>query len=469
MINKNDLMLKDLFDTYENYNEKKLFNKRFTHKNIQNAINNLKEEKLFNIEQLGKSIENREINLVSFGTGKIKVLLWSQMHGDEPTATMCFFDIFNFFNKNDDFNEIRNYLLSNITFYFIPLLNPDGCEKMIRRNAAGIDINRDYQRMQSPESIILKNLANEIKPDFAFNMHDQDYRWSVGDTSKLATLSFLAPTSDKDKTITETRQKAVKLISALNKELEKVVNGQIARYPDDFEPRSFGDNFAKNYSTILIESGRHPGDINKYFTRKLNYAALITAFKQIAAESYKNASVEEYFSIPTNGNFLYDLILRNVTYKTNNTSVQLDVCINREEVYFADERIPYLRSNIEDIGDCSNVKGIEELDCTGMILSTDSLVKEDYKNDLLINNDHNELLAQGILFVKTKIKLNCPYVKTSINYISEQNTEFNVFDLGHPANFVLSKDDIIEYVVFNGLCKKNDKINETNINGLCFE
>ena len=461
-------ILKPLLESYEKYSEKKLFNKRFTHSEIKDAVNSLKLNKLFTVELLGKSIEQREISLVKFGYGEKKVLLWSQMHGDEPTATMSFFDIFNFFTEDDNFNEIRNYLLQNITFYFVPLLNPDGCEKMDRRNAVGIDINRDYQRLQSPESVILKELAAKTEPNFAFNMHDQDYRWSVGDTANLATISFLAPVGDKEKSISEIRKNAIKLISALNKDLALVVDGKTARYPDDFEPRSFGDNFSKNYSTILIECGRHPGDINKNFTRRLNYAALLNAFLLIADESYKTASIDEYFSIPTNGNFLYDLILRNVTYKIANTTVLLDVCINREETYYAKERFPYLKSNIEDIGDCSNVKGIEEVNCTGLTINTEGLVKEIFDNEDLTNIKINELLSQGLLFVKTKNNVAKPYVNATINYISEVNQKYNIFDLGFPANFVLTKNGEVEYVVFNGECKSIDKINEIVINGLNF-
>jgi hypothetical protein len=42
------------------------------------------------------------------GNGKKKVLLWTQMHGDEPTATMASFDMFNFLEgKNDGFDSFR--------------------------------------------------------------------------------------------------------------------------------------------------------------------------------------------------------------------------------------------------------------------------------------------------------------------------------------------------------------------------
>src|SRR4051812_40144 len=42
---------------------------------------------LFTLEKIGESQEGRSLNYVKTGTGSTGVLLWSQMHGDEPTAT----------------------------------------------------------------------------------------------------------------------------------------------------------------------------------------------------------------------------------------------------------------------------------------------------------------------------------------------------------------------------------------------
>src|SRR4051812_9279749 len=39
------------------------------------------------VEQVGVSNASREIYQVEWGTGPLKVFMWSQMHGDEPTAT----------------------------------------------------------------------------------------------------------------------------------------------------------------------------------------------------------------------------------------------------------------------------------------------------------------------------------------------------------------------------------------------
>jgi predicted deacylase len=78
-----------------------------------------------NWETLGFSFEDRPIRMVKVGSGKIKILLWSQMHGDEPTATAAIFDLLNFFTDASHHQDLINHILSSCTLYFIPVINPD--------------------------------------------------------------------------------------------------------------------------------------------------------------------------------------------------------------------------------------------------------------------------------------------------------------------------------------------------------
>ncbi len=45
------------------------------------------------IEQVGFSYEGRAIHLLTLGSGPVEILLWSQMHGDEPSATPALLDV----------------------------------------------------------------------------------------------------------------------------------------------------------------------------------------------------------------------------------------------------------------------------------------------------------------------------------------------------------------------------------------
>ena len=85
-----------LYGSYEKYKEEKLDKRRIKHHEIQPLIAKHAANPLFTVTKVGESIEGRDLKLISIGTGDTNVFLWSQMHGDEPTATQAIFDIFNF-------------------------------------------------------------------------------------------------------------------------------------------------------------------------------------------------------------------------------------------------------------------------------------------------------------------------------------------------------------------------------------
>src|SRR5262245_22183509 len=73
------------------------------HAEVVKRLEALGADPAFKITKIGESVEGRSINHVQFGTGEFGVLLWSQMHGDEPTATAALFDLFEYFrtHRND--------------------------------------------------------------------------------------------------------------------------------------------------------------------------------------------------------------------------------------------------------------------------------------------------------------------------------------------------------------------------------
>ena len=128
----------NLYQSYERYKEKSLTHRRFKHSDITLLIKKLKSKDGFTVKVVGKSVEGRELNLISIGNGKKKVFLWSQMHGDEPTATAALFDIFNFISDSSN-KKFCSALFSKVTLYFLPMVNPDGAERFTRRNFYNID------------------------------------------------------------------------------------------------------------------------------------------------------------------------------------------------------------------------------------------------------------------------------------------------------------------------------------------
>jgi hypothetical protein len=261
---------------------------------------------------IGASIESRSINLVTLGTGPKKVLLWSQMHGDEATATLALLDIFNFVVRGSAREKWVAKMLAEISIHAIPMLNPDGAERADRRTAVGIDMNRDAVALATPEARILRQMQKKLKPAFGFNLHDQELS-SVGASGNVTALALLAPAADERKSRTPGRVRAMRVASLLARTLSPFAHNHIACYDDSFEPRAFGDNMQKwGTSTILVEAGQWPDDPDKNFARKLNFAGILTALCSIADGSYQDVDLEYYTSLPFNTKRIHDIIVRSV-------------------------------------------------------------------------------------------------------------------------------------------------------------
>ena len=306
-------MKADFFDkiksNYSHFKEVSLFGRYITLKDIKPIIK--KHKTKFNIKVIGKSFLNKDIYGIKIGNGKIKILVWSQMHGNESTGTKALFDVLSYFNYAKDEPQIQKFF-NRITLLFVPILNPDGAEMYSRFNAQQIDLNRDATNFKAPESRVLHNILYKFNPDFCFNLHDQRTLFSIGKENFPATLSFLAPSEDQSRSVTPTRIKTMQVIVAMNTVLQKFIPNQIGRYTDEFYPTATGDNFQKTgFPTILIEAGHFYNDYQREITRKYNFLALISGFMAIAFKSQK-ADYESYFTIPNNKKDFFDLIYTNI-------------------------------------------------------------------------------------------------------------------------------------------------------------
>lgn len=440
--------------SYDLYRENRLNDRRFKHGDIQGMIRELDGRKGISVNPAGRSIQGRSLSLISLGEGPIQVFLWSQMHGDEPTATQAIFDILNFFMGNG-FPSEKQDILQACTLHFLPMLNPDGAERFTRRNALGIDINRDARRLQSPEGQTLKRVRDSLKADFGFNLHDQSTYYNAYLTSKPATLSFLAPAYNYEKQINPVREAAMQLIVAMDRVIQKWAPGQVARYDDAFEPRAFGDNIQSwGTSTILIESGGYPNDVEKQEIRKLNYIAILTALREIATGEYKRIPVAEYGGIPENDRKLFDLLVRNATYTLEGKPYILDIGIHRYEVDKDDHNQFYNSSRVSDQGDLSTFYGYETLDASGYTIVPGKVYPQTLTTLADLGNlDPIALLRQGYTYVKVaKIPKGSTDVPHPINAVAPSYTLPTEFKLsvGMNPTFMLLRDGKHRYAVVNG-------------------
>ncbi|WP_345951110.1 M14 family zinc carboxypeptidase [Mucilaginibacter sp. PAMB04274] len=380
------------------YKESLFTNRIIKHSTLKDKVNKLRSHGLFKVDVAGYSAQQREIYSVTLGHGSTSVLLWSQMHGDEPTGTLAFFDLFNFFAANDEHKALREHLLNTCTLHFIPMVNPDGAELYQRRNAQGIDINRDFLQQQSPEAQLLARLQQEVQPEFGFNMHDQESLWSVAGTKQPASISLLAPPCDAAATVTPERLKAIQVISSISEMLNELIPGQVGRWSEDFEPRAFGDNFQRlGTATILVEAGGHHNDPERQLVRKLNFDVVLHALNHIATGQYRNQSATPYYNIPTNSKELFHIIIKNCKVATYGGTITVDVGLNYTEKLDPESKTLIKTYAVTDMGDLSVWNAYHRHDANGAVLSGALILDEKANLNIIIDDQTHLVFVNGLL------------------------------------------------------------------------
>jgi hypothetical protein len=272
------------------------------HSHVEKHLKGLREKApdLFQLEVVGHSVEGRALYHVSLGTGARHVLLWSQMHGDESTATTALLDLLEYVRAHREEPWVAR-MLSELTLHAVPLLNPDGAERFQRRNAQGIDINRDALALQTPEARALKALRDRLQPFIGFNLHNQTWRHAVGKTGRPASISLLAAAFDEARSDNPGRVLAKRVCAVIRDALEPLAPGQVGRYDDSFEVRAFGDNMTRwGTPSVLIETGAWPSRTPDEPLVQLNFVALATALDALASGRAARADVARYESLPEN-------------------------------------------------------------------------------------------------------------------------------------------------------------------------
>ena len=343
------------------------------HADLKKYLEKLKQAGI-KVEQVGLSGESREIYQVEWGKGKTRVFMWSQMHGDEPTATSALMDMFYFLQQNKNLKWVAE-LEKAVTIRAVPMLNPDGQERFQRRNAQSIDINRDARDLATPEGQLLKKLRDEWQPEIGFNLHNQNGLTTVGKSRNQSTISLLAVSGNAESKFSPEGERNKRLCAVMINALNNFIKGHVARYEDDYNPRAFGDRMSEwGTATILIETGELHGK-DEMFLIKMNFVAFLSAFHALVSGSEKQADAKIYDSLTFNDNgWLYSYIFRDGSIveppadPPNSVAkpapFKADVAVNSYRRRAGDE--PAL--SVQEIGDLDNFFGLEEIDVSNYYL-----------------------------------------------------------------------------------------------------
>jgi hypothetical protein len=295
------------------------------------------------------------------------------MHGDEPSATPALIDLLETVRAHGGTRRVAR-LLERLTLDVVPMLNPDGAQRFQRRNAQGIDINRDALRLQTPEGRALKALRDRLSPAVGFNLHNQNWRTSAGRPPKPASMSLLAVAFDQARTESPGRLLTKRICAVIRDAIEPLAPGQMGRYDDEYEERAFGDNVTKwGTPVVLIETGPWAGERPDEALTRLNYVALLTALDAIASGRVATAPVERYESLPMNGDRLFHTLVTNATLIPG-TGVpplvaDLGVVAQRTVQVVDGERRLGVSARIDDLGDLRVFGALEVIDATGLVVA----------------------------------------------------------------------------------------------------
>lgn len=306
---------------------------------------------------LGKSVQGEPLYAFSLGKGETRILMWSQMHGNESTTTKAVWDMVNYLESNEG-----STILETCTLMIVPMLNPDGAKAYTRVNANEVDLNRDAQELTQPESQALRDLFKKFKPHYCFNLHDQRTLFSAGHSAKVATVSFLSPASNEERDITPNREVAMKLIVAMNETLQSMVPEQVGRYDDGFNANCVGDTFQMlGVPTILFEAGHYPKDYMREDTRKYIFHALIKALTTISKGEIDKYSTLDYFKIPENEKLYYDILVHDPQVLNPELDPGISLGIRFKEVLDGNRIL--FRPELGDMGKLNGFYGHETFNC----------------------------------------------------------------------------------------------------------
>jgi hypothetical protein len=124
---------------------------------------------------LGKTVKGRKIVAYHLGEpGKKKVVLISLMHGNEPAPRRILT------------NLLDGARVHGINLWVVPIYNPDGFARHTRKNAHGVDLNRNYpykwaplnggyesgpKPASEPETRAMMRFLSKVRPAYILSFH----------------------------------------------------------------------------------------------------------------------------------------------------------------------------------------------------------------------------------------------------------------------------------------------------------
>jgi len=151
----------------------------YSYERHQDLLAAMQTHPLVNLSHLGETLDKRDISLLTIGDGdanKRNIWVTARQHPGESMAEWLVDGLMHSLLDSD--NPTGKLLLDKANFYIVPNMNPDGSVRgHLRTNAAGINLNREWQTPsleKSPEVFHVINKMEETGVDLFYDVHGDE-------------------------------------------------------------------------------------------------------------------------------------------------------------------------------------------------------------------------------------------------------------------------------------------------------
>lgn len=298
------------------------------------------------IESRGETKQGNPIWLAKMGTGELKIMIATQMHGKEPLETEAVVDLIQQLTHSG--KPMVDQILENCEIWIVPRVNPDGAEVFQRRNQQnwvpedfgldqgtdapwyfsdnpkdfGFDINRDFNidfitvgdanwedylpplpgkswlpgYFVTREARIEMAIIEEFMPDIFIDLHHQG-TYVVGDTNEMCVLSVAA-----DPNVTESKQVNEAALRALKSRGQSVF-GNITLYLSELGKGGSGALGVANSfgSAVMLFELRTVGQKSKGYLTEIDKIGLMGILEAAATGELFDLDTTNYNNLPKRG------------------------------------------------------------------------------------------------------------------------------------------------------------------------
>ncbi|MCY4010923.1 MAG: M14 family zinc carboxypeptidase [Candidatus Saccharibacteria bacterium] len=305
---------------------------------------------------IGKSVNDLPIHMYSLGRGQISVLLYSQIHGHEPTSTRGLLIFLNQLLASD--SGLLDYLKLSI----IPQVNPDGALAYTRANANNLDLNHDAKNLSQPESQALAEILKNDKPDYCFSLHDHRTFHAAGEHGQPSSLAFLAPAFDQQLSMNKTRRIVMQIVGIIKEGLTFNQPVHLAVFNETYVAGGFGElAISLNIPSVLMEAGFFNRDYLRHKPAQLIAQSLSLALQSIADQSFEKQSIEIYQKLPRVKPEYVDFLIKGASFEGDNQLQNIkDITLFFKEELIDGQVILYPNVILRE--DWPNIRGYYNLD-----------------------------------------------------------------------------------------------------------